>query len=226
MPKAIPVTRKDAKPTPEGFKDLAGKPFGRLQVLGFSRRTKNEKGNPGTTFWVCQCHCGKVWEATSPNIVSGRTTQCPECGLRQAEENRVKAVTTHGKSGDLIYFRWSRLKSHFGVCKRWESFENFYSDMGDPPNGKPYLYQEGSGLAGPENSYWSEYPNNSSQVDRDGSVTTLQEIGDRYGITRERVRQKKLIAEREGIDFWDYMDGKIKLVGRRGQETKIIKEKV
>ena len=225
MPKAIPVTRKDAKPTPKGFKDYAGKTFGGLQVLGFSRRTKNEKGRPGVTFWVCQCHCGKVWEATSGNLKAGRTTQCPECGLKQAEANRVEAVTTHGMSGDSIYFRWSKLKSYFGVCKRWESFENFYEDMGDPPKGKPYLYREGKGPLSPENSRWSEYPNNSSQVDRDGSTTTLQEIGDRYGITRERVRQKKLIAEREGIDFWDYMDGKIKLVGRRGQETKIVKEK-
>jgi len=225
MPKAIPVTREDAKVAPEGFRDLTGKAFGGLQILGFSRRTKNEKGNPGTTFWVCQCHCGKVWEAASPNIVSGRTTQCPECGLKQAEENRVKAVTTHGKSGDSIYSRWSRIKSDCGVCERWESFENFYEDMGDPPKGKPYFYQEGGGPVGPENSHWSEYPNQSSQVDRDGSVTTLQEIGDRYGITRERVRQKMKTAEKHGVDFWDYMDGKIKLVGRKGKPTQIIKEK-
>jgi hypothetical protein len=41
------------------------------------------------------------------------------------------------------------------VCERWHSFENFYADMGDPPDGLSIHRVDGSRGYSPSNCEWA-----------------------------------------------------------------------
>lgn len=133
--------------------ELTGKRFGRLVVLARSKKPGN-----GTT-WLCECDCGNkvVKNGCALNRPSGtRSCGCwkREYAAKLAQPAAVQANLRHGMSYSPVYKRWTAMiqrctnpnynagKSwkNYGargiaVCKRWLTFENFYADMGDPPEG-------------------------------------------------------------------------------------------
>jgi hypothetical protein len=86
----------------------------------------------------CVCRCGAKKKIAVSKLVRGGTRKCSQC-----------SQVTHGKSYSVIYSRWRHMRRrcqspkskdfyNYGgrgikVCDRWQSFENFYEDMGDPP---------------------------------------------------------------------------------------------
>ncbi len=56
------------------YKDLTGRRFGKLTVLGASDQRAN-----GFMVWNCQCDCGNMKGVPTPNLTSGRTKSCG-CG--------------------------------------------------------------------------------------------------------------------------------------------------
>ena len=50
--------------------DITGQKFGRLTVL------KRGKTYRGMVFWICQCDCGNIVEASSGHLRYGHTTSC------------------------------------------------------------------------------------------------------------------------------------------------------
>lgn len=135
--------------------DLTGQRFGRLVVRKQSGRTP-----AGQARWLCDCDCGERTTVASQglrrDVSPTRSCGCMKRevifarGRKIAQQNNV----THGQSYTSVYKRWAAMfqrctnpnynagkawKNYGGrgitVCKRWHKFENFYADMGDPPEG-------------------------------------------------------------------------------------------
>ncbi len=122
---------------------LAGKSFARLFVIG-----ERGTGPHGRTLWLCRCDCGKRVVVTTGELNGSKVKSCG-C-LRHEQPNNSKR--THGLSKTRAYLIWRKMVDRctnpqnkawayyggrgIGVCQRWRVFENFLSDMGNPPVGK------------------------------------------------------------------------------------------
>ena len=116
--------------------ELSSVRFGRLTVI---RRSTDGKRLP----WECLCDCGTTVVVAQAELRRGDTQSCG-C-LKQAAV--VQRNTTHGKTYTPAYRKWrgmwarvrqadrkaNRCYVDVSVCPEWERFENFYADMGEPP---------------------------------------------------------------------------------------------
>lgn len=116
--------------------------FGRLTVRGVDER-------PGaSTYWVCECKCGKIVSMPASKVARGERQSCG-CGL---------VFRRHGlardENGNLreLYQMWitmrSRCNNHFDksfhlyggagikICSKWEDYQKFHDwamDQGYDP---------------------------------------------------------------------------------------------
>jgi len=123
-------------------RDLRGKRFSRLVVY---RRSHKTNGNEW--LWECRCDCTNIVFVTSGRLNSGNTKSC---GCLQRDSVRTMA-STHNSSDSPTYRTWYGMKTrcnnknanrydkYGGVGKsypeKWESFEGFFEDMGERPEG-------------------------------------------------------------------------------------------
>lgn len=130
-------------------KNLTGQKFGRLTALGPTRKERDVSGR-SLLVWRCRCSCGTVIETRSCNLLSGDTSSC---GCYQKEDIAQRS-TTHGQAKRYGItperIAWKNMRSRcenpkatnyawYGgrgikVCQRWQSFQSFYSDMGQRPS--------------------------------------------------------------------------------------------
>ncbi len=114
----------------------------RLTVLGASNLPNKV---------ICQCDCGVIKHIRKFDVINEKVKSCG-CLLREKSKQRaIIRNTSHGKSREKIYRIWAGVvdrttnpkgkyfKNYMnrgvGICQSWLSFETFYKDMGDPPEG-------------------------------------------------------------------------------------------
>lgn len=124
---------------------------------------------------LCLCDCGNFGIISRMHLFDGHSRSCG-CLSRLLH-------TTHGKCGSRIYVCWSNMlkrcrnkddphfKDYGGrgirVCERWQTFENFFSDMGEQPAGLTIERVNNDGNYEPSNCKWAtqeEQSNNKRSV--------------------------------------------------------------
>lgn len=143
---------------------LQGRRFGRLVAMEDVGANKD-----GQRMWLCQCDCGGTITTRATQLLRGGVQSCGCLALLVQNATHTK----HGKGNTSIYSRWrgmltrcynTRNKAYpkYGgrgikVCERWHDFNNFYEDVGDPPEGLTLDRENVDGDYEPSNVRWADW---------------------------------------------------------------------
>lgn len=175
----------------------------RLTALGAARRTTY-----GKWLWHYRCACGNEFTALKNNVAAGKTTSCG-CARRQ---NSKKVNWKHGGCKNKSFSVWynmlqrcenseHRMWKHYGqrgitVCDRWKSYENFRSDMGEPPDGMELDRIDNDGHYSIDNCRWStrsqqnRNKRNTLRITLCGERRSLADACDLYRVDRRKVADR------------------------------------
>lgn len=148
------------------FIDLTNRIFGRLAVI--SQVPSKRDGSP--LKWVCKCSCGNTRVVVGSRLKSGETTGCIECfradvGARfrkyslelQSTMRSWKSMLGRCSCQDKRSRAYvSYVERNITVCKRWQKFENFLTDMGPRPAGTTVERKNNNRGYMPSNCTWAK----------------------------------------------------------------------
>lgn len=181
--------------------NLIGQRFGRWTVLSEASQTR-----PGSTRYLCRCDCGRESAVCTTNLRRGGSTQCYQC-------SRL-SMTTHGESKrkriSRTYRIWNAMKQRcrnpintnyvryggrgIDLCKEWETYETFLSDMGHCPKGFTLERINNESGYRKSNCRWAtrlDQARNTSKTRyafMDGKRVAISDISDLVGITSSYIR--------------------------------------
>lgn len=121
-----------------------GEQYNRWTIL--SNPFAIKKNNRNKYFVKCKCNCGTIQNVLETSVKKGSSKSC---GCLQ-KEKAASLKTTHGMHSTHTYQCWVSMKSRcnnaneaqykdyggrgISYDKSWESFEQFYADMGNSNN--------------------------------------------------------------------------------------------
>ena len=195
--------------------NLSGKRFGRWSVANYA----------GSSYWNCVCDCGTERKVFGNSLTASKSVSC---GCFAADQ-----VRTHGMSHSKVYAVWEGMKARcanpsntywhryggrgIGVCSRWQSFENFFADMGEPPTEQHSIGRiDNDGNYEPGNVQWetAEQQNHNKvlnhKVTIDGVTKTLTQWAQENGLKPSTVMSRVMYG-------WNDYDA-VTLPAKRGQK--------
>jgi len=162
-----------------------------------------DQGRVADLPWSCKkCDYTKPsttgWRPWSPNRRNrdGEPAEEAKKAARPKHHHKVCNKVLHPKE----WYCWQQLRRvSKGVCKRWESFDNFYADMGDAPLGGKLAKKTTGRKHGPANSYWTvpdKFTWRGQPVNRGWIIDELQIPGDYL----DRCRKAKFMVVERILD--------------------------
>jgi len=184
------------------FESLVGRKFGIVEVISFAGIEKYK------SIWKCRCACGKVILCRGNNLKTGGTKSCGCIRIKSVIRRNTKHGKAKRKSKSAAYISWVGMKTRstnpnctgaknyflrgIKMDPRWNSFECFYADMGDPPDSGYSLdridVNQGYSV---NNCRWANRvtQNNNRRDNRrleyDGRYWTITELANHVGMSRK-----------------------------------------
>jgi hypothetical protein len=208
--------------------DFTGLRVGRLTVKSLDLTKKHRS-------WLCVCDCG-VTKSVYACSLKAKTTV--SCGCFQREWVSAK-FKKHGKSKTPIYRLWHNVMQrcynpknpdyeNYGargvkVSEDWQNFENFYSDMGEKPEGLSLEREDNEKNYSKENCKWGSTKEQALnkrttiKVTLDGItkplMTFCEELGVGYITARNRYRRGlpavEILARGSLVDYRNNLKKKV-----------------
>ena len=198
---------------------MIGQVFGRITVIG----TATRRGNVNRV--LCRCACGIEKPIDIYSLVHGRTKSCGCIAAGKASKRMSIVNLKHGMVGSPEYSTWRSMITRCSVksgpsydryvmrgitvCERWESFINFFEDMGERPIGRSIDRIDNNAGYCKENCRWAT---RSEQARNRVSTHYIEVFGQTMSITEA--------SEKYGVDLYAmyYRIGKLKMNAERAIE--------
>ena len=172
--------------------NIANERFGKLLVVS---HTEERSGN--SVIWKCLCDCGQEAFIASNNLRRGLTKSCG-C-----------IVQTHGMSYTRTYSIWNamlnRVRDHVHYSERgiscsdeWRTFENFFKDMGECPEGLSLDRIDVNGNYCKENCRWAD-----GAMQQFNKRRLSRNVSGRTGVGYVKKTGKwQAWIDKDGVNYW------------------------